>query len=60
MSLKVLVQKLGSSNVVVHYYLSNTHHHMCKQVILEELFSITVLLSSQVYTPFQDFFYTNY
>lgn len=60
MSLKVLVQKLGSNNVVMLHYLSNTHHHMCKQVISEELRSVIALLSSQLYIPFQDLCYTNY
>jgi hypothetical protein len=55
MSLKTLVHKLGSSNVIVPYKLLNTHHHEHKQVISKELFSITILLSSHVYVPFQDY-----
>jgi hypothetical protein len=33
MSLKILVHKLGSSNVIVPSKLLNTHHHEHKQVI---------------------------
>jgi hypothetical protein len=55
MSLKVSVQKLRSSNVVVPYRLLNIHHHKHKQVISKELFSITIWLSSHVYVPFQDY-----
>jgi len=55
MSLKILVQKLVSSNVDVPYKLLNIHHHKHKQVISKELLSINVLLSSHVYVPFQDY-----
>jgi hypothetical protein len=52
MSLKVLVQKLGSSNVVVSYCLSHTHRHGILHVVSEQLPSTTTLLSSYVCAPF--------